>query len=356
MMQKIAITHGECGSINYELFVKVFLDGTLLEMVSPTVFGSSKILSMLAKSMGQPLFLQKAKKMQIDEVVPVSENISFSRSTATKTSGEMAVKALENAVQKLKAGLGGDGGFGSFGGGGGFGGGVLLTLPLDADAVRLSRPEFKNQASLIASYFSEGSPYRMFLSESLKTTFMFASKSSDAAMSAAAVKKRILAVHETFKRDFSIFSPRIAVLSMNEDVNAAALCEKDKQVLTPVINELQVNGNAVFGPYTTTQALEMIGNFDVFLCIYREQQELLFKDRDTSSLCFFTAGLPIVHIEPHLPLEMGQVSDWQALETDLRNAIYWGVDILSHRQENAVLLSNTLGFSNKEFVDVRDSE
>ncbi len=340
-MHKIAITQGECGSINYELLVRVFLDGAVLETVQPTLFGSSKILSMVAKSMGQPLFLQKAKKMQIDEVIPVSENINYSRGTVTKISGEMAVKALENAVQRLKSIAGG---------------GVLLTLPIDADAIRISRPEFKNQASLIASYFSEGNPYRMFLSENLKTTFML-SQSGLASVSAVAVKKRILALHETFKRDFSIFSPRIAVLSMNEDVNAVALCENDKQVLIPVINELQVNGNAVFGPYTTAQALKMIDNFDVFLCIYKEQQELLFKDRETSSLCFFTAGLPIVHVEPHIPLEMGQVSSgWQTLEIDLRNAIYCGVDILSRRQENAVLLSNTLGFSNKEFVDVRDSE
>ncbi|MDR1740139.1 MAG: 4-hydroxythreonine-4-phosphate dehydrogenase PdxA [Bacteroidales bacterium] len=343
-MQKIAITQGECGSINYELLVRVFLDSAFLETLQPVLFGSSKILSMVAKSMGQPLFLQKAKKINIDEVIPVSENISYSRGTATKTSGEMAVKALENAVQQLKPVAEG---------------GALLTLPVDGDAIRLSRPEFKNQASLIASYFSEGNPYRMFLSENLKTTFMLAQSGLTgglAAVSAAAVKKRILALHETFKRDFSIFSPRIAVLSMNEDVKATALCENDKQILTPVINELQVNGNAVFGPYTTAQALEMIDNFDVFLCIYREQQELLFKDKETSSLCFFTAGLPIVHVEPHLPLEMGQVSDWQALEIDLRNAIYWGIDILSNRQENAVLLSNTLGFSNKDFVDVNEAK
>ncbi len=52
-MQKIAITQGECGSINYELLVRVFLDSAFLETLRPVLFGSSKILSMVAKSMGQ---------------------------------------------------------------------------------------------------------------------------------------------------------------------------------------------------------------------------------------------------------------------------------------------------------------
>jgi hypothetical protein len=86
--------------------------------------------------------------------------------------------------------------------------------------------------------------------------------------------------------------------------------------------------------------------------MYREQQEKLFKDIDTSSLCYFTAGLPIVHIEPCTPLNMEQLSDPLQAEQDLRNAIYFGADILTHRNENIPLFANPLGFSKK--VEVAD--
>ncbi|MDR1973809.1 MAG: 4-hydroxythreonine-4-phosphate dehydrogenase PdxA [Bacteroidales bacterium] len=327
-MQKIVVTHGECGGVNYELFIRTFLDSALLDIVHPTFFGSSKILNMVAKSMGNNNFLQKARHLRIEEVLPVSENVQYSRGTATKVSGEMACVALEKAVKYLKTSNSG----------------ILLTFPIDIEAVRLSRPEFKNQASLIASSFSAKMPYRMFLSDSLKTTFMMSS-GSQSVLTSERIKNRIVALHNTFKRDFSILSPRIAVLSMNENIYDTKLCEKDNQVLTPVINELMVNGHAVFGPFTTTKALEICGDFDVMLCIYREQQQLFFKDRDTSSLCFFTAGLPIVHVEPHLPLNMGQLTDIPLAEQDLRNAIYWGVDIFSHREENVSVFANPLCFN-----------
>ncbi|MDR0763369.1 MAG: 4-hydroxythreonine-4-phosphate dehydrogenase PdxA [Bacteroidales bacterium] len=328
-MQKIAITHGECGSVNYELLIRTFLDGTLFDVVHPVLFGSSKILSMTAKSMGHSDFFQKTKRLQIEEIVPVTENISYSRGTATKTSGEMAVASIEKAIQSFKDG-------------------IILTLPVETEAIHLSHPEFKNQATTIASFFSACMPYRMFLSERLKTTFLV-STNSPTGISPDRIKSRILALHKTFKEDFSVLSPRIAVLSMNEDGSGG---DGDKQILTPVINELMVNGNAVFGPFTTAQALEMRDNFDVFLCMYQQQQETLFKDIETSSLCYFTAGLPVVHIEPQTALNMGQLTDPLQAEQDFRNAIYNGIDILSHRTENHQLLANPLGFSKK--VEVTD--
>jgi 4-hydroxythreonine-4-phosphate dehydrogenase len=333
-MHKIAITHGECGSVNYELLIRTFSDGTLLDnAVHPIFFGSSKILSMTAKSMGHSDFFQKTKRLQIEDVVPIADNIAYTRGKATKMSGEMAVAAVEKAVQSLKKG-------------GSLGGGVLLTLPLDPEAVRLSRADFKNQASLIASYFSTGMPYRMFLSERLKTTFI-SPTSNIAGIAPDRVKSRILALHKTFKEDFSILSPRIAVLSMNENVNATELTDGDISILKPIVDKLMVDGNACFGPFTVAQALEMRDNFDVFLCMYREQQDMLFKDMETSSLCYFTAGLQIVHVEPHIPLNMGQLIDIAKAEQDLRNAIYYGMDIFAHRMENIPLLANPLGFSKK---------
>ena len=333
-MQKIAITHGECGSVNYELLIRTFLDGILLDsVVQPILFGSSKILSMTAKSMGHPDFFQRTKKLQVEDVIPANKDIAYSRGEATKMSGELAIAAVEKAVQSLKKEES-------------RGSGILLTLPLDPEAVRLSRADFKNQASLIASYFSTGTPYRMFLSERLKTTFM-SPASSIANIAPDRVESRILALHKTFKEDFSILSPRIAVLSMSEDVNAAGLTDRDISILKPIVDKLMVDGNACFGPFTVAQTLEMRDNFDVFLCMYREQQDMLFKDLETSSLCYFTAGLQIVHIEPHLPLNMGQLTDIATAEHDLRNAIYYGTDIFAHRTENIPLLANPLGFSKK---------
>jgi 4-hydroxythreonine-4-phosphate dehydrogenase len=332
-MHKVVITHGECGSVNYELLVRTFLDGALLDIVRPILFGLSKILSMTAKSIGHSDFFQKTKRLQVEDVIPVSENITYSRGMATKMSGEMAARAVEKAVQSLREG------------------GVLLTLPVNPEAIRLSHPDFKNQASLIASYFSTGTPYRMFLSERLKTTFI-SPASNPAGIAPDRVKNRILALHKTFKEDFSILSPRIAVLSMNENVNAAKLNDGDTSILKPVIDELMVNGNACFGPFTMAQALEMRDNFDVFLCMYREQQDVLFKDLETSSLCYFTAGLRVVHIEPHTPLNMGQLTNLAEAEHDLHNAIYCGIDILTHRTENTPLLANPLGFSKE--VEIND--
>jgi 4-hydroxythreonine-4-phosphate dehydrogenase len=191
----------------------------------------------------------------------------------------------------------------------------------------------------------------MFLSERLKATFLLSANNA-ASISSDRVKNRILALHKTFKEDFSILSPRIAVLSMNENVDATELSNGDRQILTPVINELMVNGNAVFGPFTTAQASEMRDNFDVFLCMYRQQQDLLFKDIETSLLCYFTAGLPIVHVEPCTSLNMGQLIDPLQAEQEFRNAIYYGIDIFANRNEILPLLVNPLGFSKKvEVVD-----
>ena len=42
---KVGITHGDCNGVGYEILLKAFSDNRLTELLTPIIYGSSKVAS-----------------------------------------------------------------------------------------------------------------------------------------------------------------------------------------------------------------------------------------------------------------------------------------------------------------------
>jgi len=47
---KVGITHGDFNGISYEIIIKTFLDKRNLELLTPVIYGSSKVASYYKKT------------------------------------------------------------------------------------------------------------------------------------------------------------------------------------------------------------------------------------------------------------------------------------------------------------------
>src|SRR5262245_42377211 len=105
----IGITIGDLNGIGSELIIKTFGDHRLLEMCTPIIFASKKVINIYRKSVPDIKFnyqdikeLNRVNYKQINIFNCWEEEVSISPGQLTDTGGKYAVKSLVTAVQALK--------------------------------------------------------------------------------------------------------------------------------------------------------------------------------------------------------------------------------------------------------------
>lgn len=324
---KIGITHGNADEYSYQILARILSEPFFLETAFPFGYASLAAMGARAKAMGlhETTFASAAQWADLKGKRPMLWDTEDNPAAALS----QALAHLKSA--ELKA---------------------LITLPVDAEAVRTALPDYKNTPLWLASQFGGGRPFRLWLLEKWRVTFMTSLQMDrlPERLSADKVKERVESLYRTLQSDFNITVPRIALLSMNPDIEATALCEADKDVLQPLTAALQENGMPVFGPYNLkrffTEVRETANDaFHAVLCPYKEQSDRIQRHFGTDRLCAYTAGLPFVHMEPIYAL--GQTP----LETAVRctaRALCETVDICRARALYARLTENPLKKSERE--------
>lgn len=318
---KIGITHGNADEYSYQILARILSEPFCLETAFPFAYASYAAMGQHIKGMG----LHETTFAGVSQWA----DLKGKRPLLWETE-EKPFDALRQALVHLKSGdLK-----------------ALVTLPVSAEAVRADYPGFKNTPLWLASQFGDCRPFRLWLMEKWRVTFMTSLQMDRLSerLSAEKVKERIDSLYRTLQADFNITTPRIALLSMNPDLEAADLCDGDRQVLQPLTASMQESGRPVFGPYNLKTFFaegREVGReiFHAVLCPYKEQSDWIQQRFGTERLCAYTAGLPFVHMEP--VYESGQT----ALETAVRcamRALFETQDICRARGLYARLTENPL--------------
>lgn len=142
------------------------------------------------------------------------------------------------------------------------------------------------------------------------------------------LSEQIRKAWHSVKRDFYCSLPRVAILSSGDE-------KTDKEVVAPVLEELNKNGIYVSGPYNTDCYLSENSfiHFDLTLAFTKEQaQEVLSKVADDTYAKLQTS-LPIIVVQT------GYSSAYEFQEEDieqpalaLRHAIYTAIDVFRNRE------------------------
>lgn len=342
----IGITHGDTNGVGYEVIMKCFTSNDILELCTPIVYGSSKIMNYHRKALGiqttQVNITRNAdyvKEGQLNLVEVINDEVKIELGQPGKQAGNAAFQALEAAVSDLKKGDID----------------VLVTAPINKDNIHSEEFSFPGHTEYLETCLGDGDKALMILCSdklrvALVTTHIPVAKVAQS-INKDIILEKLRIFNNSLQRDFNIQKPRIAVLGLNpHSGDNGLLGSEEKEIIEPAIQQANEEQILCFGPYPadgffgSSQYLR----FDGVLAMYHDQGLTPFKTIAMNEGVNVTAGLPFVRTSPDHGTGYDIAGQGVASEASMRHAIYTAIDIYRNRKRWDEMYQNPL---KKQYFD-----
>ncbi len=327
---RVAITHGDTNGIGYELIFKAFEDPMMFDLCTPIVYGSPKIAAYHCKALGIDgnsfSIINEASEAQEGRInlLPVfDDDVKVDLGMPSQEASRAAIKSIDRAITDYKSGL--------------FD--VLVTGPVDKNNMHVDSYDFICNEKFIENSIGEGKKgVDILINEIMRIAFVtddIALKDVPAAITKESIIDKVAQLYATLRRDFSIESPRIAVLALNPNDSDAHPGKEEQESIMPSIQQLSDVGVCVFGPY---QAETFFGggdfaSFDCILAMYHDQGTTPLKLTNPDDNIHYLGGLPLVSTSADMGPQYEIAGLGKADAGALRHAIYQAIDCFRTRQE-----------------------
>ncbi len=342
----VGITHGDINSISYEVIIKTCLDQRITELFTPIVYGTSKAASYHRKMLNIPDFsfnlirsADQASTKKVNLINLTDKDIKIDLGESTVVAGEMALLAIDSAVEDLKKGLID----------------VLVTAPVNKHNVQeAAQKPFTGHTGYLAEKFGITSYLMLMVGENLRIGVVTEHIPIDQVaktITTALITDKIIILEESLRKDFNIRKPRIAILGLNPHAGDGGLIgNQEQEIITPAIQAAQQKGFLVYGPYPADGFFASSGykQFDAVLAMYHDQGLIPFKTLNFEDGVNYTAGLPYVRTSPAHGTAFDIAGKDQASADSMRAATYLACEIFKNRSLWIELNKNPLAFSKKE--------
>lgn len=345
---KVAITQGDVNGIGYEVILKAFEDPTMLELCTPIIYGSPKVMTYHRKALNLETsfsIINSASEAQHGRINVVNSNddeVKVDLGKPTREAGKAAFDALEKAMTEYKEGLYD----------------VLVTAPIHKQMIQSENFAFPGHTEYIEQSVGEGAKALMILANETLRVALVTSHIPVAKIALTITKElieeKLQLFNTSLKADFGITAPRIAVLALNPHAGDGGLLGNEEEtIITPVIKAMREQGILCYGPYS---ADGFMGNgsfsrFDGVLAMYHDQGLIPFKVMAMEEGVNFTAGLPLVRTSPDHGTAFDIAGKGEASENSFRQAIYMAIDIFRNRKSDSEARRNPL---RKLYFEKRD--
>ncbi len=333
----IGITAGDLNGIGIELILKVFSDKRILEICTPVVYATSRVLSYYKKilKLDIPVFgiqnASKASKGKLNVVQITKGETKVTPGIPDKQSGEFAAMSLQAAVSDIKNGYLDK----------------LITAPIDKHNIQSSQFNFPGHTEYFAHEFGTET-LMILMNEEMKVAMLtghvpLAQTSSYINVDLIKNKARIL--QQTLIRDFGISKPKIALLGLNpHSGDNGLLGNEEVEIYRPAVQSLQDEGILIFGPYAADGFFGKASykNYDAVLASYHDQGLAPFKALSFGTGVNFTSGLPFVRTSPDHGTAFDIAGKNIADPSSFREAIFAVLQISRARKEYDDLVANKL--------------
>ena len=148
------------------------------------------------------------------------------------------------------------------------------------------------------------------------------------------ISSKIKTMYFSLKNDFSISSPKIAILSINPHVGDDGVIGIDDQdILVPAIKKLIDQGYEIHGPYAADSFFGsgMYKKYDAIMAVYHDQGLIPFKTITFGNGVNFTAGLNKVRTSPDHGTAFDIAGKNIANHSSFMNSIKYGLHIFNNR-------------------------
>lgn len=335
---RIGISIGDINGIGLEVILKTLSNKRVLEMCTPIVYGSTKIVSYHKNIVGLDMQFNSTKSA--DRFVPNrvnvvncwDDNVNITLGQATESGGKYAFQSLSQAVKDLQNGMVD----------------ALVTAPINKKAMQLANFPFPGHTEYLAEQFNAKNHLMLMLNDDLRVG-VATGHIPVAEISKRLNKKLILdklhILNESIKADFGIERPTIAVLGLNPHASdEGVMGDEEEKMIRPAIIEAKKSGINAMGPYAADGFFGsgMHKKFDAILAMYHDQGLIPFKTLSFNAGVNYTAGLPIVRTSPDHGTAYDLVGKNMADFSSFRRALFSAIDIARNRMQYQEMHKNTL--------------
>lgn len=325
---KVGISQGDINGIGYEVIMKTLIDPRILDMCTPIVYGSPKVAAYHRKaldinnlSFNHIRTASEAVPKKIHIINCISEEVRVELGKSTPIAGESSYKALERAVSDLRNGEID----------------VLVTAPINKDNIQSENFSFPGHTEYLTQKFSVNDYLMLMVSEQMKigvVTGHIPLSEVSSKLTKELIMSKLRIISKSLKQDFSITSPRIAVLGLNPHAGDNGLLGKEElEIIIPAIKEAKEEGIVAIGPYPADGFFGSSDymKFDAILAMYHDQGLTPFKLASFERGVNFTAGLPVVRTSPAHGTAYNLAGENIASPESFREALYLAIDVYNNR-------------------------
>ncbi|MDR3716954.1 MAG: 4-hydroxythreonine-4-phosphate dehydrogenase PdxA [Puia sp.] len=335
----IGISVGDVNGIGTELIIKTFSDHRLLELCTPVIFGSNKLINFYRKSLPEINFnyqhskdLSRPVHKQVNIYNCWEEEIAITPGQLTDLGGSYAVKSLVAAVDALKSKkIQG-----------------LVTAPIHKKNTQSSSFAFTGHTPYLKHAFGVNDVLMLMTSEDFRVGLVTEHiPISEVAkyITRESILSKLNILRDSLVRDFGIDKPKIAVLGLNPHAGDEGLIgREEEEIIKPAIKDAKQHNMLVFGPYSADAffARNQQVKFDAVLAMYHDQGLIPFKSLATGEGVNYTAGLPAVRTSPDHGTAFDIAGKNKADSSSFLASIYSCLDIINQRQEYGTNHQNPL--------------
>lgn len=322
----VGISIGDLNGIGPEIILKTYEDPRMLELNTPVIFASGKLLQFFKKhhkssinffSIDSPSKLVHGK---VNVVNVWKEPVKIDFGVESTTIGEYAIKSLAAATKALKNGEID----------------VLVTAPINKHNIQSEAFKFPGHTDYLAQAL-DGKSLMFMVAEGLRVGLLtdhVPLRDASQHINEELISTKIETIILSLKRDFAIAKPKVAVLGINPHAgDSGVIGEEDDTVLRPTLQKIREEGHLVFGPYSADSFFgsNTYKDFDAVIASYHDQGLIPFKTLSFGNGVNFTAGLSKVRTSPDHGTAYEIAGKGKADESSFKQAIFAAVSIFRNR-------------------------
>jgi len=335
----IGITTGDLNGVGLEVIIKTFSDNRMLELCTPVIFASNKVINYYRRIVTEHTFnfsstkdLTKLNPKQVNIFNCWDEEVPLQPGVLTDAAGKYAIRSLMVAAQCLK-----DGQLDA-----------IVTAPFHKSNTNLPDFPYTGHTPYFKDKFGAKDVLMLLYSNGLRVAL--ATEHIPISKVAGTITKELLQsklalLRESLIKDFGIDKPKIAVLGLNPHAgDEGQIGNEEQTILKPVIDQQKQNGNLVYGPYSADAffARGIYTEFDAVLAMYHDQGLVAFKTLAQGDGVNYTAGLSVVRTSPDHGTAFDIAGKNLADPSSFREAVFQAIELLKKRKEYAAAVANPL--------------
>ena len=334
---KVGISVGDLNGIGPEIILKTFEDNRSLELCTPVIFASSRIMNFFKRHFASKISFNEINsvnqitngKVNVLNVWKEGVNIQFGQED--KKIGEYAIKSLEAAVYALKEGTVD----------------VLVTAPINKHNIQSEKFNFPGHTDYLYQQLI-GDSLMFMISENLRVGLLtdhVPVKDVPSYITEDLIRQKLTTVSNSLKQDFAIPKPKIAVLAINPHAgDNGVIGNEDDSILRPSIEKLRKEGNLVYGPYSADSFFgsNNFQKFDAVIASYHDQGLIPFKTITFGNGVNFTAGLDKIRTSPDHGTAYEIAGKGEADESSFKRAMFTAIEIYRRRKDYNFYSKNPL--------------